>query len=175
MCVTWLASWLRSALVVEIMTGTDKHLRKLQPYLLEPYGEGTAKMGSHPLSDTRAEGLVMGQSEVEDHKATGFAKLMQLRKISTLPSSKSISYVAQVDPNLSYTSSATMHNDRIKHYRPPLGPRDRFDRSRPPLTSHEIGWFAEEKALRKPLYPICSSAMTKFFDNMAQMSHMKKR
>lgn len=159
------------------MTGTDKHLKKMQPYLLQPYGEGQpgTTMGPHPMSDTRAEGLVMGQTETEDGKHQGFSKLMALRKITTFPSSKSISYVAQFDPNRSYKSSETMKNDRIKHYRPSFGPRDRFPRARPPLTSHEIGWFAEEKALRKPLYPICSSAMTKFFDNMAQMSHMKKR
>merc|ERR550514_1972314 len=74
------------------------------------------------MSDTRAEGLVMGQAE----KHEGFSKLMALRKITTFPSSKSISYVVQFDPNRSYKSSETMKNDRIKHYRPSFGPRDRF-------------------------------------------------
>jgi len=109
---------------------------------------------------------------------SGLAKVYALRKITTFPSGKSLSYVVQDDracPGGSYRSFETLRNDRKKHWRPQMGPKDRYEREKPPLTSHEIGWFGDEKPLRKPIYPISSSAMTKFFDSMAQMSHMKKR
>lgn len=161
-------------------------MRKIEPYLLQPYNSGGSEpygstaMAPHPMSDARlAEGLVMQKEDATgtiSGEPTGLKKLFGLRKITqALPSSSSISYVSQIDPNRTYKSFETLSIDKRKHFRPAKGPRDRFDRQRPPLTSHEIGWFAEEKPLRKPIYPICSSAMTKFFDNMAQMSHMKKR
>merc|ERR1719197_2267239 len=120
----------------------SSHRRKMEPYLLQPYNAGgaedggTTTMAPHPMSDARlAEGLVMDTGDAGpptgERGATGLKKLFQLRKITTFPSTHSVSNVVQIDPNRSYKSFETMHIDRREHFRPQFGPRDRFDRARP--------------------------------------------
>mmetsp|Transcript_19868 Transcript_19868/g.50115 ORF Transcript_19868/g.50115 Transcript_19868/m.50115 type:complete len:139 (+) Transcript_19868:311-727(+) len=129
-----------------------------------------AYRGRDPLART-GEPIMKRCSSEPLNKFGSYQRMWELRlqpeSINIYPSQFAATDIKMRDKNSAqYQSYETLKGHRVKHARCPFHCSDTFQKAY--ATSHEYGWHYNKAQKPALWYPISSSPMTKFYDNLTQ-------